>query len=86
VSAPPATTRRTAVVRALVVLGCIAVLAVAFTVVFAASGALSWVAGVVAAAAVLATLVTAVRLFVTLSLLLHPPADPGRRGDGAGLA
>jgi hypothetical protein len=82
-SDPP---RGAAVVRALVLVACLVVLAISFAVAFAADGASAWIAGVVAAAAALATLVSAVRLLVTLSLLRHPPAAPRRGGNGAGPA
>lgn len=75
--------RRTAVVRALVVLAGVALLVALFTVVFTASGALRWVAGAAATLAALATLAAAVRLFVALSLLLEPRLDPPRRSNGS---
>ena len=62
----------------LVLLVCVAVLGGAFGVLVAADGALRWLAGVVAAAAVLATLVAAVRLFAALSLRLEPRDDRRR--------
>jgi hypothetical protein len=58
--------------RVLVLVVCVAVLGGAFAVLVAADGALRWLAGVVAAAAALATLAAAVRLFASLSLRLEP--------------
>jgi hypothetical protein len=51
----------------------IAVLAAACVVALSVDGGLRWFAALVALAAAFATLVTAVRLFATLSLLRHPP-------------
>ena len=62
----------------LVLVACVAVLGGAFAVLVAADGALRWLAGVVAAAAVLATLAAAVRVFAALSLRLEPRDDPRR--------
>ena len=61
------------VVRGIVLVVCVATLAAACVVAVATDGALSWIAALVALAAALATLVAAVRLFATLSLLRHPP-------------
>ena len=83
-SARPDPPRGAAVVRALLLLACLVALAISFSVAFAADGAFAWVAGIVAAAAALATLVSAVRLLVMLSLLRHPPAAPRGGGNGAG--
>jgi hypothetical protein len=64
---------REPVVRGIVLVVCVAVLAAACVVALATDGALRWVAALVALAAAFATLVSAVRLFATLSLLRHPP-------------
>jgi hypothetical protein len=65
-------------VRGLVLLACVAVLAVAFAVVANADGALRWIAAVAATIAALATLTAAVRLFASLSLRLEPRGDRRR--------
>jgi len=61
------------VARGIALVVCVAVLAAACVVALSVDGGLRWVAALVALVAAFATLVAAVRLFATLSLLRHPP-------------